>query len=1000
MAAIRSFQEIILRLLTYWQDHGCLVQQPYNIQVGAGTMNPATALRVLGPEPWNVVYVEPSIRPDDGRFGDNPNRMQMHHQLQVILKPDPGNPQELYLQSLETLGIDPRQHDIRFVEDNWESPALGAWGLGWEVWLDGQEITQFTYFQQAGGEPLDPVSVEITYGLDRITLALQGLNSVWNMTYGAGISYGDVLLQSEIEHCRYYFEVADVTGLKAVYDTYEQEARRCLEAHLVIPAHDYNLKCSHLFNILDTRGAIGVTERANYFRRMRNVARDVCTLYLAQRQERHYPLLQHEAWQARQSKAGGDHTEPAPASAMQSQVALSDGVNPFVLEIGCEELPVADLTAALQHWHTVVPTWIKTLRLESDGLEIHGTPRRLVILVAQLASRQTDLETLVKGPPAERAFDAHGQPTQAALGFARSKGVAVTDLQVVEDKGRQMVAVRVRDTGRATVEVLAEALPALIAGLSFDKSMRWNASHVTFSRPLRWCLALYGSQVIPFTYAGIDSDRHSRGLRPYGSPALTVPDAADYVSAMHEHDIVISVQERQRMITAAVTELTKRQGGVWRYDPALLEEVANLVEQPTPLCGRFEERFLALPTDVLVAVMKKHQRYFPVYAQDGSLLPYFIAVRNGDNAHLDIVTAGNEQVLRARFADAEFFYKKDIQQPLSAFLPRLATLTFQAELGSMLDKVHRLERLTPQVAQLLGLDAEETAIAQRAASLSKADLATSMVIEMTALQGIMGGHYARVSGESEAVATALAEQYQQVSATRPGLALALADRFDSLVGLFAVGLSPQGSNDPFALRRAALGIVESLIAHAIDCDVRPALEAAATLLPVQSESTEAVGQFIQGRLEGILRERSYHASVVRAVLVAQGHNPYTASQAAAALESVRREADWPALLDAYARCVRITRSVAETLPLRPEAFTLPAEQALWQAYNTAAATQDGSVAGFVQTLRRLEPAITTFFIDVLVMDEDSARRDNRLALLQHIARLPAGIADLSHLEGF
>ena len=286
-----NFQQMILRLLEYWQAQGCLVWQPYNVQVGAGTMNPATILRVLGPEPWNVVYVEPSIRPDDGRFGDNPNRMQQHHQLQVILKPDPGNPIELYLKSLEAIGIDPRQHDIRFVEDNWQSPALGAWGLGWEVWLDGQEITQYTYFQQAGGLDLDPVSVEITYGLDRIALALQGKNSVWEMDYGAGVAYGDALLQAEIEHCNYYFNVADVDALKSIYDTYEREALRCLEAGLVAPAHDYNLKCSQLFNVLDTRGAIGVTERAAYFGRMRRVANKVSTAYVEQRQRLELSLI-------------------------------------------------------------------------------------------------------------------------------------------------------------------------------------------------------------------------------------------------------------------------------------------------------------------------------------------------------------------------------------------------------------------------------------------------------------------------------------------------------------------------------------------------------------------------------------------------------------------------------------------------------------------------------------------------------------------------------------
>ena len=993
MSAPLSFQEIILRLLAYWKEQGCLVQQPYNVQVGAGTMNPATALRVLGPEPWNVVYVEPSIRPDDGRFGDNPNRMQMHHQLQVILKPDPGNPQERYLQSLEAIGIDPRQHDIRFVEDNWESPALGAWGLGWEVWLDGQEITQFTYFQQAGGQPLEPVSVEITYGLDRIALALQGLESVWSMEYGAGIPYGDLLLASEIEHCRYYFEVADVEALKTVYDTYEREAKRCVEARLVFPAHDYNLKCSHLFNVLDTRGAIGVTERANYFRRMRNVTRDVSMLYVAQRQAQDYPLLHRGPEQGDTDEVRAQIGEAVPASA---------GPQPFVLEIGSEELPAADLTAALTQLRMAVPALLAELRLDYDAVEVHGTPRRLVIFVPHLASRQPDLETVVKGPPANRAFDETGKPTQAARGFARSRGVDVTALQVVEDTGGRYVAAVVHETGRAAVEVLAAALPGCIAGLTFGKSMRWNATNVSYSRPLRWLVALYGSQMIPFTYAGVRSGRTSRGLRPYGSPPTVIDDAASYARIMQEHNIVTDVEARQATITTAATELARSRGGRYRPDPELLDEVANLVEYPTVLCGHFEERFLALPAEVLVAVMKKHQRYFPVYATDGRLLPYFMTVRNGDTVHLDTVTAGNEQVLRARFADAEFFYKHDTQHALVDCVAQLATLTFQAKLGSMLDKVRRLEQLTPAVACLLGLTAEETAVAQRAAALSKADLATRMVVEMTSLQGIMGGHYARMSGESEAVALALAEQYNSVSTTRPGLALALADHLDSLLGLFAVGLAPRGSNDPFALRRAALGVIEDLVANQVPFDIRQALVEAAKLLPVTSdaETIAAVLTFINGRLEGILRERGLHAAVIRAVLAEQGHNPYVASQATSALAEAMTAPDWQEVLESYSRCVRITRQLQETLGVRPDVFTLPAEHTLWASYQAAAASQDGTVAQLVTALRQLVPAITTFFIDVLVMDEDMAVRHNRLALLQHIASLPQGIADLSHLEGF
>ncbi|MGB9593733.1 MAG: glycine--tRNA ligase subunit alpha, partial [Anaerolineae bacterium] len=289
MGKALSFQEVIMRLERFWADKGCLIWQPYNVQVGAGTMNPATVLRVLGPEPWNVAYVEPSVRPDDGRYGENPNRWSQYYQYQVILKPDPGNPQELYLESLEALGIDLRRHDVRFVEDNWQQPALGAWGLGWEVWLDGLEITQFTYFQQAGGFVLDPVAVEITYGLERIVMFLQGVKSFVDIDWGAGRTYGDVLLQQEIEHCTYNFDRASVPRLQELFRLYEAEARNALEARLVIPAHDYVLKCSHTFNVLDARGAIGVTERAHYFARMRDLARAVAEAYVAQREEMGHP---------------------------------------------------------------------------------------------------------------------------------------------------------------------------------------------------------------------------------------------------------------------------------------------------------------------------------------------------------------------------------------------------------------------------------------------------------------------------------------------------------------------------------------------------------------------------------------------------------------------------------------------------------------------------------------------------------------------------------------
>jgi glycyl-tRNA synthetase alpha chain len=287
-----TFQELILSLQKFWSEQGCVIQQPYDIEVGAGTFNPATFLRVIGPEPWNVAYVEPSRRPTDGRYGENPNRLQHYYQYQVIMKPSPLDIQDLYLKSLKSFGIDPLDHDIRFVEDDWESPTLGAWGLGWEVWLDGMEITQFTYFQQAGGIDLKPVSVEITYGIERIAMYLQGIDNVYDLEWTKGIKYGDVHHRGEVEFSKYNFEESDPEMLFKLFDMYEHESSRIIAKGLILPAYDYCLKCSHTFNLLQARGAISITERTGYIARVRNLARSVAEAYLKQREDMGFPLLQ------------------------------------------------------------------------------------------------------------------------------------------------------------------------------------------------------------------------------------------------------------------------------------------------------------------------------------------------------------------------------------------------------------------------------------------------------------------------------------------------------------------------------------------------------------------------------------------------------------------------------------------------------------------------------------------------------------------------------------
>ena len=692
MTKALSFQQVILKLHEFWAAHDCLISAPYNVQVGAGTGNPATALRVLGPEPWRAAYVEPTVRPDDGRFGDNPNRMQKYYQYQVILKPDPGNPQELYLESLAALGIRQREHDIRFVEDNWESPALGAWGLGWEVWLDGQEITQFTYFQQAGGISLDPVSVEITYGIERIVLALQGVESAWQIDWMDGIQYGDVMLSDEVEHCRYYFEVADVDALRRVYDTYEREHARALEGDALISAYDYVLKCSHLFNVLDARGAIGVAQRANYFRRMRDMTQAVAAEYVSKREQLGFPLMKMAStWSA----APQQPAPPSPAPA----TAPAD----VLIEIGVEEMPAQDAASALRQMTEATPHLFQSLRLDYASLHVQATPRRIALFARQVAPRQRDREVVAKGPPAKIAYDAEGQPTRAAIGFARSKGIDPADLQVQALDGGSYVTARLHHPGQPAIDLLSQHLPELIRSLKFDKTMRWNGSGVAFSRPLRWIVALFGGSVIPFEVAGVASGNITRGLRSHGSPAIQLGAASDYAQAMRDNQIILDVERRKGLIKRQIDDLARGIDAAVAPDDALLAEVANLVEAPTAFLGRFDAQYLELPRAVLVTVMRLHQRYFALQDAQGQLLNAFIGVRNGDDAHLDQVIRGNEGVIRARFADASFFFRADLRTPLSDFLPRLDTLTFQSQLGSMRQKNDRVRRRWAGLASCWGL---------------------------------------------------------------------------------------------------------------------------------------------------------------------------------------------------------------------------------------------------------------------------------------------------------
>jgi len=1017
-------QDALVALTRYWNNLGCILVQPMNTEVGAGTLNSATFLRVLGPEPWRAAYVEPSVRPDDARYGENPNRVQTHTQFQVILKPEPGNPQDLYLGSLEALGIDLTAHDIRFVEDNWASPALGAWGLGWEVWLNGLEITQFTYFQQAGGIALDPVSVEITYGMERILMALQGVSHFKDIAYAPGISYGEAFGQAEYEMSCYYLDEADIPGNQRLFEFHAQEAQRMVDRRLSVPAHVHVLKCSHIFNVLDARGTVSTTERARSFALMRALAHEAAVLWVERRGELGHPLgtVPETAPAALPGTPTGSPaatpTEQEAAGGVPS--AALTGPASLAFEIGVEELPPGEVSRTAAALRAGLKEKLAQTRLAHGPISVWATPRRVIALVEDVAAREEDTDLIVRGPRVRAAYDAQGVPTQAAQGFARSQKVAVEELVRFDadagPKNDGHVGVVRHVEGRSAFEVLAEILPLLVTGLRAEKNMRWAAPGLSFSRPVRWLLALLGDVVVPFTVSSLVSGRCTNVHRSAPTAVLTVPCADKLLELLRAHDIIPGMDERRRLILSEAQRLAAQAGGVLEAESetSLLDEVANLVEQPTPILGRFDVCYLDLPDPVLITVMRKHQRYLPVRNSDGGLLAFFVAVANG-KCDEEKVRAGNEAVLRARYEDAAFFWRADRKTPLEKMKADLPSLMFEERLGSMADRAGRLAALAEDFSLQIDLAPAEKAVLARAGALAKFDLASQMVVELSSLAGVMAREYALGAGESPRVAQALFEMELPRQAgdalpeSLPGALLALADRFDLIAGLFAVEAVPTGSSDPFGLRRAALGVVSILRAFPELSALRleMCLAAAAALQPVSLASAQAeiACEFIVRRYEQQLLDAGHNHKLVRSVL-GMATMPGCADAALQELEKRQEDPDFLALSQAVQRIRRLVP--ADTSPVYdPSLFVEQAERDLDQTLIQVRAALSGTVSSldeplrlsvFVEVAQALIVPIEKYFVDVLVMADDPAVRRNRLRHLGSIRCLADPVLDWDALS--
>lgn len=684
----------------------------------------------------------------------------------------------------------------------------------------------------------------------------------------------------------------------------------------------------------------------------------------------------------------------------------------LAFEIGTEEIPAFDLAGAVKQLSTMVPSLLDDAAIPHGAVKIFSSPRRLIVIAEEIPEATEEKNEVFKGPSAKIAFDAEGNPTKAAQGFARGKGIDPSSL-VVEDG---YVYARTHTPSVNVASLLSSVLNKIIHGLSWPRSQRWGVQSEYFTRPVRWIVALFGNEVIDFTFAGLVAGRTTYGHRFLAPGPFEVADADSLVDVVRSASVIPSEAEREQVIREGVAKAEAETGFTAVLHPKTLVEVINLAEYPTVLVGTFDEEFLKVPEEIIVDAMLVHQRYFPLYDKDGKLTNRFIVVSNGDPACAETIVDGNERVVRARLYDAKFFYDEDLKQPLESYVDHLGEVVFQEKLGTMLDKTNRIQRLADHLAEDAGLAGQDLNDVERAARLCKADLVTSAVVEFTSVQGVMGSYYAAASGETAQVAQAIEQHYRprfagdEAPDTVVGKIVAIADKLDTVCGLFAVGQGPTGSSDPFALRRSAIGIVAMLSGKdAVEVSLVAAIDAALASYAQQGIEFDTdvvrrdVIEFFITRTKVMMRDAGNSIDAIDAVLSAGIQEPVELINRVSALEAARSEQPevFEDLATAYVRANNLCDSKLGTEV--NEGLLSEVEQALVSAVgqaesNVASALENNNYAAALSELAALRKPIDLFFENTMVMDEDQTLRENRLRLLNSFVAVFANVADFALLS--
>ncbi len=685
----------------------------------------------------------------------------------------------------------------------------------------------------------------------------------------------------------------------------------------------------------------------------------------------------------------------------------------FLLEIGVEELPARYISDAVRQLKENAENLFKEERISFESIKTYSTPRRLTIDIIGLSDEGESQQDVVKGPAARIAYDDEGNPTKALQGFMRGQGVTIENIKTEDYNGEDYIYATVHKAGKSLQTVLQEGLDGIIKGITFPKSMRWGGKNIKFARPIRWLVVLLDNSPIPYELEGIKAGSITRGHRFLGSQNIHIDEIEKYSELLKENYVIVDEEERKDIIRLQAEKLAKEKGGSIQKDEDLLDEVTNLVEYPTPIMGRIKDEYLSLPFDVITTPMKEHLRYFPVLDDKNRLLPYFVTVRNGDSQYEGIVVKGNEKVLGARLEDAKFFYKDDISIPLEEYVEKLKSITFQEKLGTVYDKTSRIMKLTEKIGDYLEVGDETEKNLQRASYLSKADLVTKMVTEFTELQGKIGMEYAEEAGENEIVSLAIYEQYMprysgdELPSTTAGAILSIADKLDSICGLYAIGIKPTGSQDPFALRRAAIGIINIIMDKKLNISLLELIDFSLYIYVEENglacdynKVRMEILEFFIGRVRNIFLDTGMPYDVIDSVINTGSDNIYDMRIRVEKLSKWFQNKDVADILVAFNR---LSSMAIKTESIEVKRDLLAAEEIqLYDAYNNIEDKVDSHINKkeydkAMMVLGNLKDPINDYFDKVMVMVDDQELKNNRLALLRRIYSKMIKVCDLTYI---